>query len=654
MAGRVIAGRYILEAPIGHGGMGRVWRAHDQLLNRKVAIKEVLLPVPMDEGEAAAYKRTQREAQTVARLNHPNIVSIYDVAEEDGRLWIVMELVPSGSLEERLAAHGPMTALRTARLGQQLLSALAAVHAAGVLHRDVKPNNVLIAPGGPGDGADDRAVLTDFGIARSEGDTRITQANMVMGSAGYTAPERLNGHDATSASDLWSLGATLYAAVEGQGPYQRDSMSSTLAANAHEAAPPAPSAGRLAPLIEALLRREPYTRPSAAVAARILAEILRQMPDETAPASFVAVTSLDPIPTESALHEIAEPAEWAVTEQHETLLPAPAWPPPPDDTELPVLPAPVASTPLSSPTQTSTLPPLRVPAQPSPPTSASPATPPEPSQAAGDLLQQFASDTGRGARRSRRSPRRVRKGTLITACSVGAAAVAAAVLISAHYESGPKKAGSASASKSISPTASDSATTSASGLPPTPGAPAVVEAIDNISRRLPPGYKTQQMPATVAGATAGFSIDTPQNWLMHAMGQQTYQYTPAGPDDGVTYVEIDLAEDTKSNMVSEAEYLAAPDRRKVLYPGYERIYGSHGQKKYIQPEIIRGTSGALWEFDYVSNGTTMRMDVLLFTLENQSYTIYTTGPAGRDDRNWNSNILMIVDKMLPTFKQLPA
>jgi eukaryotic-like serine/threonine-protein kinase len=613
MTGRVIAGRYILDEPIGLGGMGRVWRAHDRLLNRKVALKEVLLPAPIDQDGAEAYQQTLREARTVARLNHPNIVTIHDVAEEDGRLWIVMELVPSGSLEERLAADGPMTALRAARLGQQLLSALAAVHAAGVLHRDVKPNNVLIAPGGPGDGLHDRAVLTDFGIARSEGEPRITQANVVMGSAGYTAPERLNGHDATSASDLWSLGATLYAAVEGHGPYQRDSNSGTLAANAHEAPPPARSAGRLAPLIDALLRREPYTRPSAAVAARILAEILRQMPNETAPASFVEVTSLDPIPSESVLREIAEPAEWAEPEQHETLLPAPAWP-----------------TPSGEPTQTSPI--------------QSPAT--------SDLLQRLAPGTGRG---SGRSPRRVRKGTLITAGSVGAAALAAAVLIGAHYESDPKTAGSASASKSISPTASLSPSASASGLSPAPGAPAVVQAIDKISRRLPPGYKTLRMTASVAGATAGFSIDTPQNWLMNAMGQQTYQYTPTGSDDGVTYVEIDLTKDTKSNMVSEAEYLATPDRVKALYPHYERIYGTHGQaqKKYIQAEIIRGSSGALWEFDYVSNGTTMRMDVLLFTLDNQSYTIYTTGPAGPDDSDWNQHVLKIVDAILPTFEPVP-
>jgi serine/threonine protein kinase len=173
MTGRVIAGRYVLEEPIGFGGMGRVWRAYDELLNRLVALKELLLPAPIDESTAADHQRTLREARTVARLNHPNIVTIYDVAEEDGRLWIVMELVPSGSLDERLTTHGPMTAPRAAHLGQQLLSALSAVHAAGMLHRDVKPNNVLLAPGEPGDDLSERAVLTDFGIAWSEGDPRL-------------------------------------------------------------------------------------------------------------------------------------------------------------------------------------------------------------------------------------------------------------------------------------------------------------------------------------------------------------------------------------------------------------------------------------------------------------------------------------------------
>jgi hypothetical protein len=622
MTGRVIAGRYILEAPIGHGGMGRVWRANDRLLNRKVALKEVLLPAPTNEDEAAAYQQTLREARTVARLNHPNIVTIHDVAEEDGRLWIVMELVPSGSLEERLATHGPMSPLRAARLGQQLLSALAAVHAAGVLHRDVKPNNVLIAPGGPGDGLDERAVLTDFGIARSEGDSRVTSANVVMGSAGYTAPERLNGEDATSASDLWSLGATLYAAVEGHGPYQRDSISGTLSANAHEAPPPAPSAGRLAPLIEALLRREPHTRPSAAVAARILAEILRQMPDETAPAWFVAVTSLDLIPAESALHEIAEPAlheiaepalheiaepaGWAEPEQHETLLPAPAWPAPPGE-----------------PTQTSPIHP----------------------QAAGDLFQQLVSETGRG---SARSGRRVRAQGSAGRGGRAARAVAAIVVIAGIGAGGffllkprfihDKPQANSTATKSVPPTAI--ATGSGTGLHITHNAN-VVGAIDAPNDALPPGYQTETFSAADLGAAAGFSIDMPESWhVENPMGQKIYLDAPGG----TTYVEIDLTADAKSNMVAEADYLRSQDH----YPGYLT------QSAFIGAEPILGTAGAFWRFDWKESGGQMRTDVLLFTLRSQPYTIYANGLAGPDDSNWNHNILGIVNKMLRTFKQLPA
>jgi len=608
MTERVIAGRYLLEEPIGLGGMGRVWRARDRVLNRKVALKEVLLAAPIDE-DGAAYQRTLREARTVARLNHPNIVTIHDVAEEDGRLWIVMELVPSGSLEERLAAHGPMTALRAARLGQQLLSALAAVHAAGVLHRDVKPNNVLIAPGG-GDGLHDRAVLTDFGIARSEGDIRTTQANMVLGSAGYTAPERLSGHDATSASDLWSLGATLYAAVEGHGPYQRDSNSSTLAANAHEDPPPAPSAGRLAPLIAALLRRDPHTRPSAAVAARILAEILRQMPDDTAPVSFVAVTSLDPIPTASVLHEIAEPAGDAGAARPETLLPAPAWP-----------------APSGEPTQTS----------------------PTQSRAARDLFQQLVSETGGGFPRS---PRRVRtKGSARRGGKAARAAVA--IVATAVIGAGglfllkplfiqDKPQANATAAKSAPPsaTATGSQLPSATALRITRSA-SIVKAIDTPNDALPPGYQTETFSAADMGTAAGFSIDMPQSWhVENPMGQKIYLDAPGG----TTYVEIDLTADVKRSMVAEADYL----RSQRDYPGYLT------ENAFIGAEPIRGTAGAFWRFDWKGSGGQMRMDVLLFTLGSQPYTIYANGLAGPDDSNWNNNILMIVNRMLQTFKQLPA
>ena len=568
MAGRVIAGRYILEEPIGHGGMGRVWRARDQLLNRKVALKEVLLPVPIDEGEAAAYQRTLREARTVARLNHPNIVTIYDVAEEDGRLWIVMELVPSGSLEERLAAHGPMTAPRAARLGQQLLSALAAVHAAGVLHRDVKPNNVLIAPGGPGDGLDDRAVLTDFGIARSEDDSRITQANVVMGSAGYTAPERLNGHDATPASDLWSLGATLYAAVEGHGPYQRDSKSSMLAANAHEAPPPAPSAGRLAPLIEALLRREPHARPSAAVAARILAEILRQMPDETAPASFVAVTSLDPIPAESVLQEIAEPAEWAEPGQQETLLPAPPWP-----------------TPRGEPTQTS---PIQSPAAP-------------------DLFQQLASETGgfpalrapRPRPGLRGPPRRAARAAVAIVVIAGIGAGGFFLLKPRFIDAKPQA--NSTATKSAPPSADrDRIPVAVGDHAEHYGQRELVRAIDMPNDVLPPNYQTETSALATWGLEPGSASTCRNRGMSRIQWGRKYTWTrrAARPTSRSISPRTSRATWWPKRTTSEAS-------ASTRLPDEERLHrgGAHPRNGRRVLEIR-----LQWE-----RGP-MRMDVLLFTL----------------------------------------
>ena len=272
--GRVIAGRYRLEAPIGRGAMGVVWRARDQLLDRDVAIKEVHIADTLTEAErATAFQRTLREAKTAARLNHPAVVTVYDVAEDGGRPWIVMQLVHAQSLDQVLATSGPLSPRRAADMARQLLSALSVAHAAGVMHRDVKPSNVLL-------GSDDRAVLTDFGIATFADDPKLTQTGMVMGSPGFTAPERIRGEDASPASDLWSLGATLFAAVEGHGPFeQRGGAITTMSAIINEEAPEAPAAGALGPVIAALLRREPVDRPDASAAARMIADVLPRLPD---------------------------------------------------------------------------------------------------------------------------------------------------------------------------------------------------------------------------------------------------------------------------------------------------------------------------------------------------------------------------------------
>jgi serine/threonine protein kinase len=263
--GRVVAGRYYLQDPIGRGAMGTVWRARDTLLARDVAVKEVLLRgASTPDDTRVRYERTLREARTAARLNHPAVVTIFDVVEADGRPWIVMELVPARSLEQILAQDGPLPPHQAADVGVRLLGALATAHAAGILHRDVKPSNVLLS-------ADGRAVLTDFGIATLAGDPGLTQVGMVMGTPGFTAPERIRGEPATPASDLWSLGATLYAAVDGHGPFDHQGSSlAILSVIANEDAPRARSAGALGPAIDALLQRDPGARPDAATAGRLL------------------------------------------------------------------------------------------------------------------------------------------------------------------------------------------------------------------------------------------------------------------------------------------------------------------------------------------------------------------------------------------------
>ncbi len=265
-AGSLLADRYRLDCPIGRGAMGIVWRGRDELLERDVAVKEVRVPAMVTPDDAGIiYQRTLREAKTAARLNHPAVATVFDVFDQDGSPWIVMELVRARALDQVITEDGPLRPLAAARVGECLLSALTSAHAAGVLHRDVKPSNVLL-------GQDGRGVLTDFGIATFEGDPGLTQVGMVVGTPGFTPPERLRGQPATPAADLWSLGATLYAAVEGRGPFERPGGPAAIMAGVvSEDAPRAPSAGQLLPVIEALLSADPAARPDAATAARLLA-----------------------------------------------------------------------------------------------------------------------------------------------------------------------------------------------------------------------------------------------------------------------------------------------------------------------------------------------------------------------------------------------
>ncbi|WP_217555064.1 serine/threonine-protein kinase [Streptomyces sp. GbtcB6] len=266
MQGLLIAGRYRLADIIGSGGMGRVWRAHDEVLHRAVAIKELTAALYVSESDQSVLlARTRAEARAAARINHSAVVTVHDVLEHDGRPWIVMELVEGQSLADEVKERGRVEPREAARIGLWVLRALRAAHSAGVLHRDVKPGNVLL-------GRDGRVLLTDFGIAQIEGDTTITRTGEVVGSVDYLAPERVRGHDPGPSSDLWALGATLYTAVEGRSPFRRTSPLTTMQAVVEDEATEPRAAGPLEPVITALLRKEPAQRPGPEEVEQMLAE----------------------------------------------------------------------------------------------------------------------------------------------------------------------------------------------------------------------------------------------------------------------------------------------------------------------------------------------------------------------------------------------
>lgn len=260
---RLLAGRYLLVEIIGRGGMGTVWRAQDRLLDREVAVKELSIGGLTDQERSTLHSRMTQEARAAARIKHPGVIAVHDVLEQDGRPWIVMELVDGGSLADILATEGTLMPHEAARVGVHVVAALDQSHRLGVLHRDVKPANVLLERGG-------RVVLTDFGIALFEGGGGLTRTGDIVGSPDFVSPEQASGHRPGPASDLWSLGATLYAAVEGRAPFSRTSTLSTLNAVVAEPLPEPRMAGPLAPVIEALLRKDPQERPTADQTLRML------------------------------------------------------------------------------------------------------------------------------------------------------------------------------------------------------------------------------------------------------------------------------------------------------------------------------------------------------------------------------------------------
>jgi hypothetical protein len=266
MTERVVADRFLLLEPLGRGGMGTVWRARDQVLDRFVALKEVSLPASVPESERESIReRVLREARAAARLNHSSAVTVFDVIEEGDNIFIAMELIESPTLADIVKLHGPLAPPRAASIAAEVLDALQAAHSKGIIHRDVKPANVMVS--------DQRVKLADFGIASVKGDPQLTATGLLLGSPSYMSPEQIAGRQAGPASDLWALGATLFFAVEGKGPFDREGPLPTLMAITKEEAPDAEHAGPLASVIKSLLDKDPDDRPAPPELSTMLEEI---------------------------------------------------------------------------------------------------------------------------------------------------------------------------------------------------------------------------------------------------------------------------------------------------------------------------------------------------------------------------------------------
>ena len=468
-AGRLLVGRYRLKAPLGQGGMGIVWAARDELLGREVAVKEVVLPPGLNPHQQRNLrKRTLREARAAARIASPAAVTVYDVVVEDDQPWIVMQKLPPRTLADVLRDDGPLPPDQVARIGLWLLDALTAAHRAGVLHRDVKPANVMFSEDG-------RAVLTDFGIAALDGDPTLTTAGMLVGSPAYMAPERARGDPPTPASDLWSLGATLFAALEGQSPFQRDGQLPTLTAIVTEEPPRVSNARALGPVIDRLLAKNPADRPDPAEVRLLLTRAAAfDAPPDVAPAAP---------PPASARTEAPPPASPPPT------APSPPTPPPPPAPTLPTVP-PIAAA--------------------APPAASPPATRPP------------------AARPSDPARRRGGRRWLVAALAAVLVGLAAIPVYDGLFEAGEQArepaAPPAGAARSPSPTGPASTTPSASAQPPAAGATGGGKGQSQAAPKapaVPAGFRLVRDPT-------GFRIAVPRAWERSKQGTRTYFREPSG------------------------------------------------------------------------------------------------------------------------------
>ncbi|MEV0013928.1 protein kinase domain-containing protein [Streptomyces tendae] len=569
MQGRLVAGRYRLGEAIGSGGMGRVWRAHDEVLHRTVAIKELTAALYVSESDQAILlARTRGEARAAARINHSAVVTVHDVLEHDGRPWIVMELVEGRSLADAVKDEERVDPREAARIGLWVLRALRAAHTAGVLHRDVKPGNVLLADDG-------RVLLTDFGIAQIEGDSTITRTGEVVGSVDYLAPERVRGHDPGPSSDLWALGATLYTAVEGRSPFRRTSPLTTMQAVVEEEATEPRYAGVLAPVISALLRKDPAERPDATEAEHLLAQAAEGRRPDAAQAYVPTTRYAGPPPT---------PGDTA----HQGIPGAPGTPGMLGTAGMPGAPGPVggtAGTPYPPTTGPTTVGPTAVGPAPTGHTG--------PGHAAAGTVG------GAAPRRSRSTRARTLALVVTVAALIGAGT---AVLLQQRDEGGSSAGADPTHGQTASPSAS---ATTGEG----PGG------------SVPADWTRRQDPL-------GFSLYLPANWQRTDFDGDSGElrqidYTPDGGEH-VLRISVDTAPDYNDPYAHQQDLDAQLDGRLV---DYRRIS--------LERVTYRDRDSARWEYGWTAlakdtefPGPRRAVSQTYLSRDGVEYALNMTGPAG--------------------------
>jgi eukaryotic-like serine/threonine-protein kinase len=637
VSGRLIAGRYRLASVIGHGGMGTVWRARDELLNRDVAVKELAWPPDFtDQEREVACRRAVREAQTAAKLSHRNIIRIYDIVEDEDP-WIVMEFLPFRSLRDIVREDGPLAPAQAARVGLGILAGLHAAHEAGIVHRDVKPANILVGP-------DDRVVLTDFGIARAADSATLTNAGDLIGSPSYIAPEHAKGERSGAPGDLWGLGASLYTAVEGRPPFHRGNALATLTAVVADEPDPATRAGPLWPAISALLRKDPAARPDEAELERMLHGVatgestraIAEAPiaESPPPAAAADQAVLDRAASEPGASDAAPPAPSAPSGSPAApavLAQAPSAAPAASALSDPS-PEPAASAPGDSPAQPGW-------SAPSGPIAAPPgpiAAPPGP----------IAAPRPRPERSPRRPPWSRRRLALPAAFAVLAAAACAVALLLTNSSppgrptagsprTGTQSAGARPSASSGSAAAPTDGTTHGGGTPsagasqppaastgPGSGTGNTGSGNSGSGNSGPGNSGSGTVPAGFYRFTnsTGFSIGVPDGWQIQHVGHYVYVNDPS---NGNIFLLIDQSDQPKADPLADWRQQAA--NRAGTYPGYHQIRLE--SVSYPQAE-----KAADWEFTYNRDGVPVHiLNRNILANAHHAYALYWSVPEAQ----WN-------------------